>query len=164
MWQCPKCGNPVEDNFDVCWSCGTSRGGVEDPAFRREVGAGDAGMSPTGAKTPSPASSASAPTAESGSTWSEAGLAALLLRLLGVYFMAWAIIHVVEEVTRLVIAYREFSLDRVPPTHWTYLSYMAAEFLVGLYFLIGGRWVYEKILTPITHGPTEDAREDDEAG
>lgn len=33
MWPCPKCGNDVEDSFDVCWSCGTSREGVEDPDF-----------------------------------------------------------------------------------------------------------------------------------
>ena len=33
MWQCPKCQSEVEDNFDVCWSCGTSIDGVEDPTF-----------------------------------------------------------------------------------------------------------------------------------
>lgn len=33
MWSCPKCGEQVESNFEVCWACGTSRNGVEDPHF-----------------------------------------------------------------------------------------------------------------------------------
>ena len=34
MWKCPKCHESVEDDFDVCWSCGTARDGTEDPSFR----------------------------------------------------------------------------------------------------------------------------------
>jgi hypothetical protein len=33
MWRCPKCRSKVDDSFDVCWSCGTSPDGVEDPGF-----------------------------------------------------------------------------------------------------------------------------------
>ena len=33
MWQCSKCGEEVEEDFDVCWQCGTDREGVEDPSF-----------------------------------------------------------------------------------------------------------------------------------
>jgi hypothetical protein len=33
MWKCPKCHEMLEDTFDVCWNCGTSREGVEDPDF-----------------------------------------------------------------------------------------------------------------------------------
>ena len=33
MWQCPKCRSKVDDSFDVCWSCGTTPDGVEDPDF-----------------------------------------------------------------------------------------------------------------------------------
>jgi hypothetical protein len=36
MWQCGKCREKVEDNFDVCWNCGTSKEGVVDPGFQRE--------------------------------------------------------------------------------------------------------------------------------
>ncbi|HZK80873.1 MAG TPA: DUF2007 domain-containing protein [Humisphaera sp.] len=25
-WKCPKCGEEVEDQFDVCWNCGAERG------------------------------------------------------------------------------------------------------------------------------------------
>lgn len=35
MWTCPKCQSKVDDEFDVCWSCGTSRDGTEDPTFVR---------------------------------------------------------------------------------------------------------------------------------
>ncbi len=33
MWTCKKCGAKVDSTFDVCWSCGTSVDGVEDPNF-----------------------------------------------------------------------------------------------------------------------------------
>jgi hypothetical protein len=33
MWACPKCGTKVDDSFEVCWSCGTTCDGVEDPDF-----------------------------------------------------------------------------------------------------------------------------------
>ena len=33
MWRCPKCESRVDDGFDVCWACGTSPEGVEDPTF-----------------------------------------------------------------------------------------------------------------------------------
>ena len=34
MWECQKCHERREDSFDVCWKCGTSKSGVEDPGFR----------------------------------------------------------------------------------------------------------------------------------
>ena len=33
MWQCPKCRSEVDDSFEVCWSCGTTPDGIEDPNF-----------------------------------------------------------------------------------------------------------------------------------
>ncbi len=33
MWSCPKCQTKVDDAFDVCWQCGTTTEGVEDPSF-----------------------------------------------------------------------------------------------------------------------------------
>jgi hypothetical protein len=32
-WSCPKCGEHVDANFDVCWNCGTAADGSEDPGF-----------------------------------------------------------------------------------------------------------------------------------
>jgi hypothetical protein len=34
MWECPKCHERHEDSFDVCWKCGTSKTGAEDPGFQ----------------------------------------------------------------------------------------------------------------------------------
>ncbi len=39
MWTCPKCQEQIERQFGVCWQCGTSRDGVEDPHFVREIDA-----------------------------------------------------------------------------------------------------------------------------
>ena len=33
MWTCPKCGSIVDSTFEVCWACGTTAEGVEDPSF-----------------------------------------------------------------------------------------------------------------------------------
>ena len=33
MWICSKCGGGVEAAFDVCWRCGTTYQGEEDPDF-----------------------------------------------------------------------------------------------------------------------------------
>jgi pentatricopeptide repeat protein len=35
MWSCPKCASTVDDGFAVCWNCGTSKQGEEDPNFVR---------------------------------------------------------------------------------------------------------------------------------
>lgn len=35
MWQCTKCREQLQDSFDTCWSCGTSKDGVENPDFRK---------------------------------------------------------------------------------------------------------------------------------
>jgi hypothetical protein len=32
-WTCSKCGETIDAGFLVCWSCGTSIEGVEDPSF-----------------------------------------------------------------------------------------------------------------------------------
>ena len=33
MWTCVKCGSKVDPSFDVCWKCGTTADGIEDPTF-----------------------------------------------------------------------------------------------------------------------------------
>lgn len=32
MWICSKCRETLEESFDACWKCGTSRDGVTEPA------------------------------------------------------------------------------------------------------------------------------------
>ena len=34
MWQCQKCGTNIDEQFDSCWACGTSKDGVEDSDFK----------------------------------------------------------------------------------------------------------------------------------
>jgi hypothetical protein len=33
MWRCPNCRKEVDDSFGVCWACGTTPDGIEDPDF-----------------------------------------------------------------------------------------------------------------------------------
>ena len=33
MWTCAKCRQEIEDDYEVCWACGTSVEGDEDPHF-----------------------------------------------------------------------------------------------------------------------------------
>ena len=40
MWTCPKCQSKVDPSFEVCWNCGTTEDGIEDPSF---VNADDSG-------------------------------------------------------------------------------------------------------------------------
>lgn len=35
MWECLKCGELVDSDFEVCWNCGASVSGEEDPEFRK---------------------------------------------------------------------------------------------------------------------------------
>ena len=36
MWQCPNCGEPIDDEFDACWKCGTAQDGTPAAEFRAE--------------------------------------------------------------------------------------------------------------------------------
>jgi hypothetical protein len=37
MWTCSKCREEVDDDFDVCWSCGTTREGVQNTDFNPDL-------------------------------------------------------------------------------------------------------------------------------
>ena len=37
MWICLNCSESIEDAFDVCWNCGTSRAGKPNPSFQSEA-------------------------------------------------------------------------------------------------------------------------------
>lgn len=114
-----------------------------------------------GAKKPSELTASSRTTdAQSATGWSEAGLAALLMRLLGVYFTATAIMRATEQAVRIIIVSREIGLDPALSEYWTYLTDPVPELLFGIYLLIGGRWVYEKLLTPIARNPSKDRPDD----
>jgi hypothetical protein len=46
MWKCPKCGKKVDDAFEICWACGTTVDGVENPGFLDEGNLGQASSQP----------------------------------------------------------------------------------------------------------------------
>jgi hypothetical protein len=87
-------------------------------------------------------------------------LATLLLRLLGIYFIVFALTGVVAEAVRIIHAANKLSLDLALQAEWPYLVRPVVELILGSYFLLGGQWVFEKILTPMVHQPTEDASEE----
>jgi hypothetical protein len=37
MWTCSKCRESIEDSFEACWKCGTSKDGEADAAFEPVV-------------------------------------------------------------------------------------------------------------------------------
>ncbi len=37
MWACPTCNESVDEQFVVCWNCGTDKDGVPDPTFEHAV-------------------------------------------------------------------------------------------------------------------------------
>jgi hypothetical protein len=57
VWQCKKCREKIEDSFEVCWNCGTSKAGLEDPSFRRADEIGAAMMEAANVVEPVPATS-----------------------------------------------------------------------------------------------------------
>ena len=36
MWRCPSCGEPIDDEFDACWNCGTLQDGTPNLDFQTE--------------------------------------------------------------------------------------------------------------------------------
>ncbi len=52
MWTCPKCGTKIDPSFEVCWQCGTTPDGVEDPTFVRSDEAGPVRLTPEQAESP----------------------------------------------------------------------------------------------------------------
>jgi hypothetical protein len=98
----------------------------------------------------------SASIAPSGRKVTEEGLAALLLRLLGVYFTAYGIIGGVKELVAMVLLTNKYSLELILAKEWTYMIRPVLEIIIGLYFLLGGQWVFEKLLMPYACGQMEE--------
>lgn len=64
MWTCRKCSAPVEDNFEICWSCGTAVDGSQDPTFRRFENDAEVPAPPSTAVLSKPAGAAAVATAD----------------------------------------------------------------------------------------------------
>ena len=81
-------------------------------------------------------------------------LAAVLFRLLGLYLTAFAIIGFVADAGNLIIFSMRLGLaDALRGYHFNQsLIRPGAELIIGIYFLVGGQWVYKKLLAPICRG------------
>jgi hypothetical protein len=112
-------------------------------------------------ETPESSAGGATANAEADDALSNEGLASLLLRLLGIYFLGWAIITGVEEAVRLLVAISTYSPEKILAGHWTNIGYIVAEFAVGGYLLFGAQWVLEKVLLPVAPHPPNDDRTDE---
>lgn len=88
--------------------------------------------------------------APSGRRRPEERLAVVLLRLLGVAFVVCAVLSGMEEIGRISLYWREFGGDET--FAWAEaisLAEPAAELILGTYFVLGGQWVFNRVLAPI---------------
>lgn len=90
----------------------------------------------------------------------EEARATLLLRLLGVYFIAEAIISGWGEVIRSFVAMRTVGFNEAWSAHGLLIAHFVATLAIGIYFFRGGRWVVERVLLPAFHSSSESASED----
>jgi hypothetical protein len=159
MWHCSRCGEAIPDNFDVCWHCGAHDGGTASKEFQAE---------PDDRSVPDPKSELPeadpttveemTPSGRPKRALTQESLAALLLRLLGLYLTVVGIVGGVAEAGYVVLLSNRLGLDNaLRQYHFAYLIRPGAELIVGFYFLVGGQWVYDKILTPIRRSFPEDA-------
>lgn len=155
MWRCLQCGESIADNFDACWCCGADRQGTASESLRPEPNESSVPRS----KSEPPESGQSA----GERPLTQEGMAVLLLRFLGLYFAAVGIIGALDHIGSLLALSNEFGLDEALANYrWYYVTRCAAEVIVGLYSLIGGQWVFDKILTPTTPVSPEDSVADTE--
>jgi hypothetical protein len=76
-------------------------------------------------------------------------LAEVLLRFFGVYLVAYGLINAIVVVSSLVSTNRFDLEEPLAPRHLFYFVHPAVELVLGLYFLMGGQWVFEKVLMPV---------------
>ena len=84
-------------------------------------------------------------------------LAASLLRFLGLYFTAWGAVSAIAGAGHLFLLSTRHGIDdalrRYGLDDWIRPG---VELIIGLYFLLGGQWVYDKILTPVGRRFSDD--------
>ena len=85
-------------------------------------------------------------------------LAALLLRFLGLCFTAFGVVGVATMVGHILLLSTRFGLDDAVRRYYSFESLIVpgAQLIIGIYFLLGGQWVYDKILTPVSRPSPDD--------
>jgi hypothetical protein len=89
-------------------------------------------------------------------TLTESGFAKVMLRLIGIYFAAFGLIGVVSMFIQLAI--RASRPAEKPMEHFPFEWFVrpGLELLVGIYLLLGGHWLFRKLLTPVRRPPQDD--------
>ncbi len=92
------------------------------------------------------------------------GLAGLLLRFLGLCFTAFGVVSVATVVGHMFLLSTRYGIDDTLMRYYHFESLIApgTELIIGIYFLLGGQWVYDKILSPIRHRYPDDGLEETE--
>lgn len=155
MWQCSQCGESIQDNLDKCQHCGRHRDGV---LLAEIVEVTDEPL-PTGAASELPQLGRTiGDELTPGRPLTQEGLAAVLLRFMGLCIMAYAIGSAVDSITYLLqYSAERHRLESVLISYYVrHLLRPGVEFAIGIYFLVGGQWVYDKILTPIRRSFPDD--------
>jgi hypothetical protein len=97
---------------------------------------------------------------------SDARLAALLMRLLGIYFTVGAIVVASEAAIGFVQVSSIIGLEQALTGAFALYARLGGalvQLIIGLYLAIGGRWVLDKILTPVVRRWSDDDDEDEDA-
>jgi hypothetical protein len=148
MWQCLHCREETADNVDVCWHCGVPR----EVAASRESQA-----EPDDPSVPDQAEGGQAtPGGRPERTLTQASLAVLLIRFMGLSVTAYGVVNGVVAIGHLLLLLRRFGLDHGWGYQLEYLIRPGVELVIGIYLLLGGQWVYNKLLTPVRRGTTEE--------
>ncbi len=170
MWHCSSCGEAIQDNFDACWRCGTQRDEAVSEELQEE--SEDPSSADSEAELLDPDDTAEdemTPARPPERALTREGLATVLLRFLGLCLTVFGILGGIQRIT-----YRVFSMQGhdIGDMFWDQsivisslvrdLIYCCAELLIGLYFLIGGQWVYDKILAPVSRSWLDDGRSEGE--
>ncbi len=158
MWHCSRCGEAIQDNFDTCGHCGARRNDAASHELQEETGNPFVPVPQAELLAPEPTTDDEmTPDGPTERALTQESLATLLMRILGLYITAFGIISAIGEITGLVFLSRTLGADQaLARYHFEALIHPAAELLIGTYLLIGGQWVYDKILTPIGRRSSED--------
>ncbi len=143
MWQCTKCHSKIEDSFDVCWNCGTTKDGVEDPDFQPA----DTGDKPTTGGVDEVDLSAvltkSAPSADAQHATATGHLLArllvLVLRVLAMVIAVWGVFILIEMAAtgnRAASREQDKQVAQAVTTAQTNVLFMAALLLITVVTVI----------------------------
>jgi hypothetical protein len=137
MWVCARCGEKFADEFNVCQKCGAPRAG------------GRGGDEAAGNPPPN-------------RPLTEAGFATVMLRLLGVCLATIGFLALVGMTGHVVVRAYKLGADKAFDRYsLDYFIYPLGELIAGIYFLLGGQWVFNKILTPVRQREDDDIAEEE---